>query len=376
ITNIHQLFQKFDKNNGRLIAKTDIRKLILTLKQEETEKLKNTELFNDCLENCCWSISSRPTSYSSVLSRISQIDMKLIADLHYGTLPIPDFVQLPEFTLDILPCMRNGTVLFVDSTSVAHFLRDIHPQIQVDYILMTGDSDLSMPHYSISTTLTHDIFHGKTHIRHWFAMNCNKNEWSKYFSCIPQGISQWANQRYYVQMASGKNDSFFNTYLKLNDYWLLTSFNVAMNPQIRQSVWNLTCYGRLKSISKCHFEKDMNLWSLYVHIARSKFVISPPGKGLDCHRTWETLYLGSIPIVLSTTIDSLFQRLPVVIVKNYEQITLEFLQKTYENMFKQKFDYSRLYKQYWQQRIDNYRSGNMKNLQIKYHLKAKVTTWI
>ena len=32
-------------------------------------------------------------------------------------------------------------------------------------------------------------------------------------------------------------------------------------------------------------------------VANSKYVISPPGNGIDCHRTWESLFLGSIPIV-------------------------------------------------------------------------------
>lgn len=33
------------------------------------------------------------------------------------------------------------------------------------------------------------------------------------------------------------------------------------------------------------------------YILSSNYVISPPGNGPDCHRTWEALYLNSIPIV-------------------------------------------------------------------------------
>ena len=32
-------------------------------------------------------------------------------------------------------------------------------------------------------------------------------------------------------------------------------------------------------------------------LSNSKYVLSPPGNGPDCHRTWEALYLGAIPIV-------------------------------------------------------------------------------
>jgi hypothetical protein len=33
-------------------------------------------------------------------------------------------------------------------------------------------------------------------------------------------------------------------------------------------------------------------------VSNSAFVLSPPGNGADCHRTWEAIYLGAIPIVL------------------------------------------------------------------------------
>ena len=32
-------------------------------------------------------------------------------------------------------------------------------------------------------------------------------------------------------------------------------------------------------------------------LLNSKFVLSPPGNGFDCHRTWESMYLGAIPLV-------------------------------------------------------------------------------
>ena len=32
-------------------------------------------------------------------------------------------------------------------------------------------------------------------------------------------------------------------------------------------------------------------------VGKSRFVLSPPGNGIDCHRTWEALFLGAIPIV-------------------------------------------------------------------------------
>ena len=36
------------------------------------------------------------------------------------------------------------------------------------------------------------------------------------------------------------------------------------------------------------------------------FGLSPRGNGVDCHRTWEMLYFGMIPVMLRSTIDPLF----------------------------------------------------------------------
>tara|TARA_B110000211_G_C14089187_1_gene558071 strand:+ start:417 stop:4046 length:3630 start_codon:yes stop_codon:yes gene_type:complete len=38
--------------------------------------------------------------------------------------------------------------------------------------------------------------------------------------------------------------------------------------------------------------------------------ISPPGNGLDCHRTWELIFLGVVPIVKKGILDALYSKLP------------------------------------------------------------------
>ncbi len=60
------------------------------------------------------------------------------------------------------------------------------------------------------------------------------------------------------------------------------------------------------------------------------FVVSPHGNGLDCHRTWEALCIGNIPIVKTSPIDSLFDELPILIVKDWNDINKQLLEKTIE----------------------------------------------
>lgn len=77
------------------------------------------------------------------------------------------------------------------------------------------------------------------------------------------------------------------------------------------------------------------------------FIASPPGNGLDCHRTWEAMILGSIPIILSTELDPLFDNLPVVIVKKWEEITEDNLRKWRQSILSRKYDLKKLEQQYW-----------------------------
>lgn len=84
------------------------------------------------------------------------------------------------------------------------------------------------------------------------------------------------------------------------------------------------------------------------------FTISPLGNGLDCHRTWEALALGTVPIVRTSPLDPLYAGLPVVIVNEWSQVTPAFLADQRDAMLHQRFDYSRLLGQYW---LDELRRG-------------------
>jgi len=61
------------------------------------------------------------------------------------------------------------------------------------------------------------------------------------------------------------------------------------------------------------------------------FVLSPFGNGMDCHRTWEALLCGCIPIVRSSVFNELFEGLPVLIVDKWEDVSLELLVTTLEH---------------------------------------------
>jgi hypothetical protein len=89
------------------------------------------------------------------------------------------------------------------------------------------------------------------------------------------------------------------------------------------------------------------------------FVLSPHGNGYDCHRLWEALILGCIPIVRTSCLDDLYEDLPVLIVSEWSDITKELLEDTIE-VFKERheenlFNYDKLTLKYWMDKINSYK---------------------
>ncbi|CAN2170740.1 hypothetical protein MCETOYE15_00046 [Candidatus Nanopelagicaceae bacterium] len=55
-------------------------------------------------------------------------------------------------------------------------------------------------------------------------------------------------------------------------------------------------------------------------LSESKFVLSPAGNGYDCHRTWEAMYLGAIPILRRVHWPFINRNLPVLLVDEWENL--------------------------------------------------------
>ena len=76
-----------------------------------------------------------------------------------------------------------------------------------------------------------------------------------------------------------------------------------------------------------HYESmPVSRFVTWAHQVKYEFVVSPHGGGLDCHRLWEALALGCIPLVKSSPIDPLYEGLPVLIVKDWSDVTQALLE--------------------------------------------------
>jgi hypothetical protein len=96
-------------------------------------------------------------------------------------------------------------------------------------------------------------------------------------------------------------------------YQVYASFDVTTNIIHRKLALENLLANREVFVPNQRLSVEKNLTKILL----SKYVISPPGAGADCYRTWEALYLGAIPVVLRKYWPFNHLNLPVKVVESY-----------------------------------------------------------
>jgi hypothetical protein len=254
-----------------------------------------------------------------------------------------------EYNFDNL---KDNNILYIKTDAIYHFSKNIN-RINNNFVLVSGCSDYTVPNNIFPNIKEFISFIENSKINKWFVQNCifkhNKiinlpigldyhTLHSKDFFWGPQknpieqekeilGIKQKSIPFYERQILIYSNCHFSTT----------TKFGYDRIDAINKIPKNLIKMENSK-ISR------IETWNNQINFA---FVLSPHGNGLDCHRTWEALILGCIPIVKSSLIDVLYEDLPVLIVQDWTEINQDILINTI-NVFKNKnFNLDKLNLNYW-----------------------------
>jgi hypothetical protein len=79
-------------------------------------------------------------------------------------------------------------------------------------------------------------------------------------------------------------------------------------------------------------------------ISSYKFVISPEGNGIDCHRHYEALLAGCIPVVEEHPwIREKYEGCPMLYTRDYTEITHDYLDSIYLSMIDKQYDFTKLF---------------------------------
>lgn len=226
--------------------------------------------------------------------------------------------------------LQEGQSIYVCGSALPHFVDTVFPLLDKRFVLVTGDCDWNCPLDMFSSTSAFLQFIESDRVLHWFAQNCVAVH--PKLTAMPIGLD-YHTMTAAAQTAWGPRTApveqervlleirAFARPLKERRPRAYSNFHFAMNTRFaadrREAIRdvNADCVDYEAGLVPRH-----QTWTTQAEYA---FVLSPHGNGLDCHRTWEALALGCIPIVKSSPLDVLFRDLPVWIVQDWSEVTRE-----------------------------------------------------
>jgi len=134
--------------------------------------------------------------------------------------------------------------------------------------------------------------------------------------------------------------------------WLYVNFRTETNPSVRGPIQ--AHFEALSRESWVTFERPASpgdVGKFHERMISHRFILCPPGNGVDTHRLWEALYCKTIPVVLRSTAMEDFSDLPIVLVDDYRLITRDFLAEQSERLNAARLNEERLFLPWWEARI-------------------------
>ena len=295
---------------------------------------------NSVNENDCRFVSSRGILKS--------------CDIH-SSMPISSISELINYHWDNL---KPGSTVYVCSSAIGQLAVNLD-KIHYPIVLVSGDADEDVPTQIFASEQDFLSFIENPKILHWYAQNgvIKHPKFSKIpigldYHTMSQGDSHWGpqicpfNQEKLLESIRQNAAPLSQRILKAhaNFHFLMTTKYGADRVRAKELISpNLVNYET----------RRVDRETTWKNQSKYAFVVSPHGNGLDCHRTWEALCLGCIPIVRTSPLDSLFDGLPVYIVKDWSDVTEENLKRVLNDFSQRPFDLNRLTLRYWMDKINS-----------------------
>jgi len=314
------------------------------------------------MENTCYFVNSRGIVKSCDFT---------------STNPRSSWAYDTEYLINMIngPNMFDNMSIYLCTDTIPFFLNEILPHIKNMFYLVSGDSDATVPNGGI------DIWHGNIKFLEeniclqianhpklikWFAQNCiftNEKISSelKVYSeltngkiCqIPIGLDYhtisndpgkfWRDQnegsttKYQEMILKNIRKEMIPFHERINKIFVHNTNNSMRQQSLDQIPYDLVDINR-ETLPRTRIWKE---------IIKYSFVFSPHGNGPDCHRHWEILCLGSIPIIKTFGSDQMFEDLPVLIVKEWSDVNEDLLINTINRFKSTTFNYKKLLLKYW-----------------------------
>lgn len=240
--------------------------------------------------------------------------------------------------------------IYVCTDALENFSDNFLKFIRNKFNLISGDSDICVDFNFINKKAITEILEHPL-LSTWYAQNLNIKH--PIIRPLPIGMdyhTMWENPGLWgltKQSSIAQEKALINVLSSAP-----TTFNRFSTAYCN---WHFTlergdrkeCFEKIQK-EFCFFEPNhLPRMSAWQRQANCIFVISPEGAGIDCHRTWEAMLLGSIPIVKRSIFTEIFTDLPVIILDDWSECYRANIENLAAEMVNKKYNYGKLFLNYW-----------------------------
>lgn len=256
--------------------------------------------------------------------------------------------------------VQTGHIVYLCTESIPHFINTYLAKMakETRIVIVSGDSDLTFPKDILPEW--EEVIRDPR-IIHWYAQNCIVGDHPK-LTQIPIGLDYHTLSLKDFKAPEHMGHPWGPRKTpKEQEEELFRYASIEPNREKREQraygnfLQNITRGDRREAFAE--LPKEHVLYERG-HVSRANtwwkqgscaFTISPHGNGMDCHRTWETLALGGIPVVKTSRLDTLYEGLPVLILNNWGDFTDTVKKGALERF--QRGNFEKLLLEYWMAKI-------------------------
>jgi hypothetical protein len=304
--------------------------------------IKNLDITKTTMSRHCLLIEESSKNITSMYYR----DVTAIRNSSYPFISGDTFRALADYLFDEtrkdnLESVKYGDIVFVKGDLFRQFFSGPYQSINNPFVLITHNTDNYAPDQHRSRLKDEKLIA-------WYASNPDVRDHPKLFP-IPIGLAN-------IRWPSGNLRQLMYAFENYRTPWanrttlLYVNFSPDTNPKERT-----VALSQVANFKNIEIIKEKVSFDTYLQqLGNAKFVLSPPGNGLDCHRTWEALLMGAAPVTRSSGLDVLFNKIPAVIVSNWSYLTEDLLLSQRFSSYGDLMP-NALYARYWRERLQKHR---------------------
>jgi len=210
--------------------------------------------------------------------------------------------------------VRLGTVSRVGHTcDLDTFVKVVLPTIGKPFVLITTDGDASVP--SDIRVETVNALTASPYLVRWYSQNCDGTE--PEIRPFPIGLDlhtprAWTSPQQLLRVMKTIRENALP--VEERPHRIFCDLGPAQTGERHRLRNALEGCDHVDFLTRRVSQAE--IWKTY---ARYPLVLSTHGNGLDCHRTWELLAIGCIVVTRTSSLDPLYDGLPVVILDDWEE---------------------------------------------------------